>query len=268
MIEDTNESKVISAVFFFIDLRGSREVFNDQTNSTKILKLLEKYLNKSYTSRLMTPFSIREGDALIGGTTDVELLVDIYQTCLNFGYSKELLNLTETMDVSREKIKFYFGVGIGEITTPAYTYINIEEINGTAISNAKEAAEKAKKAIKSNDDYYFKLQNFQFYVQSDSKDPKSRIINPMMYLIFEKLVGSSRQNELFILKNLYHEDKNYDLANKMGYEFDRNNVEERRKISSQISNIIRKSNYELQKNAKIDLKKYLYDNYTLGGRNK
>lgn len=258
----------IKAAFFFIDLRGSREIFSSQIDSNKLLKSLADYLNKNFSMQLMTPFSVREGDALIGGTKDFRLIVDIYQTCLNFSYSKELLDFSKSSNTPIDKIKFYFGVGIGNISTTPDTYDNIEEINGSAISNAKEATEQAKKAINSNDDYFFKLQKFQFYAKCDNNDPVDKILNPMIYLIFENLVSNSHQNKLFILKELYREDKNYNLAKKMGYDFIETDVEERRKVSSQISNIIRKSHYELQKKSKIDLKNYLYITYNMEGFNK
>lgn len=256
-----NDVKEINAVFFFIDIRGSRRIFSNQTISNKLLILLEKYLNSKYGRELLTPFTIREGDALIGGTERMELVVDIYQTCLNFRYSKELKKFSNSNDISIDKIKFYFGAGFGKISTPRSTYNKVEEINGTAISNAKEASELAKKAIEAKDDYCYEIQNFQFYAKCDSNDLREKIINPIFYLIFEKLINSSRQNELFALKYLYPDDKNYQLAEKMNYKFDMKDPEERRKKSSQISNMIRNSNYELQKKGKIDLKNYLFETY-------
>lgn len=252
-------------IYFFIDLKGSRQVFSNQGEANELLNLLAQQLNQHYTNDLITPFDVRQGDAIIGGVEDARLMVDIYQSCISFGFSEEFLSFSSHYQINPESIKYYFGVGVGDITTPDSVLKNIEAVNGTAISRAKEAADLAKEASHSKEDYAFKLQSFQFYAKTDSTEATSTILNPMFYLIFEKLIANNRQNELFNLKERFPKAKNYELAEIMGYEFDQDDVDDRRRISSQISNLTTKSQYDLYKKSSDDLKLFLHHHYNLGG---
>lgn len=252
-------------IYFFIDIKGSRKVFANQGEANELLNLLATYLNKKYKKQLLTPFDVRQGDAIIGGVEDARLMIDIYQSCIGFSFSDEFMTFSIQHQLNPKTIEYYFGVGVGDITTPDNVLTNIEAVNGTAISRAKEAADSAKEATTSKSDYAFKLQSFQFYAKTDSSDTINTILNPMFYLIFEKLIANNRQNELFSLKEVLPHAKNYELAKIMGYEFDENDVTDRRRISSQISNLTTKSQYDLYKKSVDDLRLFLHHHYNIGG---
>lgn len=258
--------------YFFIDLYNSRWLFGeDQKLSNSILKELAKHLNKRFSIRLLSNFEVREGDGVLGGTEDLSLIVDIYESCLDFKETQEFKNIN--LDESRtEALKFYFGVGIGNITTGEDTYDLIHDINGTAISNAKEASNVAKDIILYNSlpkreipntvkesidrhgDYYYRWQDFQLYIVTD--DYLSKLLNPTFYLAYEKYVSNEQQNKLFQLRKKYPNLDLYIIGEKLGYG-ESNSLKNRQKLSIQVSNLLNKSNFKSQKHVLKDIEMYL-----------
>lgn len=254
-----------TAVYFFIDIKNSRLIFEQRDDSYQLLINLKEYLNNKFSVQMLTPFSIREGDALIGGMSDFRLIFDLYQACVEYEYSEAYGDFLATSKVDNAKIKFYIGAGIGTITTPSITYLNIEEVNGSAVSNAKEAVEMAKSAAKIKADYHYQIQKFQFYAKGDRSLAFVQILNPLMYLIYEQLISTAKQNELFAYKAMFPKMKNYQLAEKLGYHSGSMDSVTRRKLSSKVSNFLSTTKYDLFKKAQNDLKEYLLSNYYLGG---
>lgn len=259
--------------YFFIDLYNSRRLFaENQKVSNTILKELAKYLNKQFSIRLLSNFEVREGDGVLGGTQDLSLIIDIYEACLAFKETQEFRNI-HLDDVKTEAVKFYFGVGIGNITTGVDTYDSIHDINGTAISNAKKASNIAKDIIIYNSlpkrerttalresvdrhgDYYYRWQDFQLYIVTD--DDLSKLLNPTFYLAYEKYVSNEQQNKLFQLRKKYPNLDLYIIGEKLGYG-ESDNLKSRQKLSTQISNLLNKSNFKSQKHVLKDLEMYLH----------
>lgn len=259
-------------LYFFIDVYNSRKIFQDRQDITySILKNLAKYLNKRFNTDLSSPFQIREGDGILGGTSKLALLVDIYEACLEFKYTKFFTEI-DLHYVKENDVKFYFGSGIGNITTTSDTFESIHTINGTAVSNAKKASDIAKEIIIYNllpkraisaalkdtinkqGDYYYRWQYIQPYVVSDSNLDK--LINPILYLSYEKYVNSRKQNELYQMKKRYPNLDLYRLGEKLGYKLE-DTVDSRQKVSTQISNLLIKSNFQAQQHLLRDLKIYL-----------
>ena len=133
--------------YFFIDLYNSRKIFGDNQRITNIiLKQLAKHLNKRFTKNLISNFEVRDGDGVLGGTRDLSLIVDIYEECLDFKEEDSFRNI-DLRGVDPEDLRFYFGVGIGNITSGQDTFDSVHNINGTAVSNAKLASDISKKII-------------------------------------------------------------------------------------------------------------------------
>lgn len=260
-------------VYFFIDLYNSRGLFGeDQKISNTILKELAKHLNKQFSIRLLSNFEIREGDGVLGGTQDLSLIIDIYESCLDFKETEEFRNI-HLSGTKTEAVKFYFGVGIGNITTGEDTYDSIHDINGTAISNAKIASNIAKdiilyhslpkreipstvrESVDRHGDYYYRWQDFQLYIVTD--DSLSKLLNPTFYLAYEKYVSNQQQNKLFQLRKKYPNLDLYLIGEKLGYG-ESDSLKIRQKLSTQISNLLNKSNFKSQKHLLKDLEMYLH----------
>lgn len=249
--------KKIQVLYFFIDIYNSRQLFkNNQKEAYKLLKSLSKYLNKKFTTKLLSNFDIREGDGILGGTKDLSLLVDIYERCLSFMDSKDFESLE--FNINKNELHFYFGVGIGDISTPPSTLHSHHTINGTAISNAKEASDIAKAIVKYNNtkdkhsikhdinkkvNFFYKFQNFHIYIQTD--DQSDKLLNPSFYLAYNKLISNYKQNKLFQTKKKYPDLELFLLGELLGYELDPS-PKGRQKLSTKISNLLNKSNYKEQ----------------------
>lgn len=265
-------SKHKDYLYFFIDTYNSRTIFKDDQKITNIiLKNLSKYLNRKFSTRLISNFEVREGDGILGGTEDLSLIVAIYEACLEFKYTKEFKDI-DLKDIDVKAVRFYFGAGIGNITTGQETFNSVHNINGTAVSNAKQASDIAKNIIVYNTtkkrsipqhiydiisargDYYYRWQDSQFYVVTD--DSLDKLLNPTFYLAYEKYISSEKQNALFQMKKRYPELDLYLIGEKLGYEL-KSDKESRQKLSTQISNLLNKSNFTSHQNLLRDIEIYL-----------
>jgi len=255
--------------YFFIDLYNSRKIFGDNQRITNtILKQLAKRLNQKFTIRLLSNFEVRDGDGVLGGTRDLSLIVDIYEECLAFKDTEKFKNI-DLHGVEPRKLKFYFGVGIGNITSGQDTFNSINDINGTAVSNAKLASDISKKIIiynslpkreissqlkediDKNGNYHYKFQDFHPYIVTDNY--LGKLLNPSFYLAYEKYVSNENQNKLFQMRKMYPNIDLYLLGQKLGYELV-NDKKGRQKLSTQISNLINKSNFNEQRILLRDIK--------------
>lgn len=259
-----------SFIYFFIDLKNSR-VFADQQIANHVLKLLADHLNHELADKLITRFSIREGDAVVGGGSNLTLMLDVYDACLSWYYGVELERFLKQNRKKREEINFYFGAGIGDITTAEELADDIEQVNGSAIRHAKEACDEAKRISKietgdpskKSGDYSFALQPFKFYGKTSENNELGQMLNGMMYLAYEALIHNESQNQLIYIKGHYPELSNHEIAQWLGYKFDRENQKERYVMSSRISRLVATSYYKLHQKALNDLKNYLF--YLNGG---
>jgi len=259
-------------LYFFIDVYNSRKFFgHNQDITNSILKALAKHLNKKFSVRLLSSFEVRDGDGVLGGTKELSLLVDIYESCLEFKQTKEFESINLN-GVESEKVKFYFGAGIGDITTNPSTFDSVHNINGTAISNAKKASDVAKDIIIYNSlpkreipiavsdsinkrgNYYYRWQDIQFYLITDSNLDK--LLNPNFYLAYEKYVSNKKQNELYQIRKRYPNLDLYRIGEKLNYKLE-SDVNSRQKLSTQISNLLNKSNFYSQQNLLRDIRIYL-----------
>ncbi|MBC6309904.1 hypothetical protein HCJ66_10155 [Listeria sp. FSL L7-1582] len=145
------KSLKLEAIYMYIDISSSRHVFSTLHDGTKILTYLADSINNAYQEHLLTPFTIKDGDAIVGGVSDFQLLPEIYNHCLTIYYSPEFKNqLSSISVVVDEALNFYFGAGIGHIDTSSDEALrNINIVNGSSIINAIEASEMAKTIVKS-----------------------------------------------------------------------------------------------------------------------
>lgn len=253
-----------SFIYFFIDLKNSRS-FASQQITNQLMTSLADFLNQKLQASLLTPFAVREGDALIGGGQQMELLLETYDQCLTWYYSENLAQFLKKISQTKEAISLYFGVGIGDVTTSLELSSDIEQINGTAIRYAKEAMETAKAinneipadANKKSDDYAFLMQPFKFFAKTSEANELGQVLNGMMYLTYEALIHNDNQNQLFFIKEHYPELANHAIAEKLGYQFDPENQKERYVMSSRVSRLLTTSYYKLYQKAKKDLRNYL-----------
>ena len=260
--------------YFFIDLYNSRQLFGENQKITRtILNQLAKHLNKQFTVRLLSNFEVRDGDGVLGGTLELPLIVDIYKTCLSFKETKEFRNIYLNQ-VDPKELKFYFGVGIGNITSGPDTFDLVHDINGTAVSNAKLASdiakkiiiynslpkreidEQIKKVVNKNGNYHYRFQDFHPYIITDNY--LGKLLNPSFYLAYEKYVSNENQNKLFQTKKMYPKMDLYLIGQKLGYELV-NDTRGRQKLSTQISNLLNKSSFIEQQNLLRDIKLSLSD---------
>ncbi|EUJ22796.1 hypothetical protein PGRAN_11606 [Listeria grandensis FSL F6-0971] len=260
------ESLKFEAIYMYIDISRSRHVFSTLHDGTKILTYIADSINTAYQDQLLTPFTIKDGDAIVGGVSDFQLLPDIYSHCLTLYYSPHFkAHFSAIPAVVDETLNFYFGVGIGYIDTPATEDLqNINIVNGTSIINAIEASERAKQimksqqgqrpsAIDSDEDYFFDKQPFKFYCIAE---PKSfgNAVNAMFFLAFEKLIKSDKQRDLFRMKDSYPDYSNIKIGTALGY-----GALSKADISSRISVLIANSDYFLYKKIRLDIVAYLAD---------
>lgn len=243
-------------VYFFIDVKDSRNNINDLESNRNLLTLLQLKLNKKFKSRLVTRFSIKDGDALIGGMHSFSSIIEVYQECLEFYYSEDFLKFKKNNNIL-DNIEFYFGTGLGTIDTDKSVNNNLEEINGSSFINAKNASDKAKEITKLEEkkvdtseinSYYFNLSPFKFYCISPKKYDFSSTVNSMFYLCYEKLISTEKQLHLFTLKESEIDYKNYRLAELLGYKTLKKNI-----ASSRISTLIKNSQYHVFKNTKQNI---------------
>lgn len=250
--------------YFFIDLKDSRS-FDDQKITNFLLNKLAAFLNTHLGEQLLTPFDVREGDALIGGGRGASLLLTAYEQCIAWFYSPELEKFIRESGLPKEKIQFYFGAGLGDITTPPEVLHNIEQINGSALRFAKEATEEAKfinqdidnDTGKKSGNYAFLLQPFKFYAKTSEENQLGNVLTAMMYLTYEMLVHNTSQSHLFFIKTHYPDLANHEIAEMLGYEFDVADQKERYVMSSRISRLLSTSYYKLHLRSKEDLRSYL-----------
>lgn len=258
--------------YFFIDLYNSRKIFGDNQRITNIiLKQLAKHLNKRFTKNLISNFEVRDGDGVLGGTRDLSLIVDIYEECLDFKEEDSFRNI-DLRGVDPEDLRFYFGVGIGNITSGQDTFDSVHNINGTAVSNAKLASDISKKIIIYNSlpkreidvqlketinkygNYHYRFQDFHPYIVTDNYLEK--LLNPSFYLAYEKYVSNENQNKLFQMRKRNPNTDLYLIGKKLGYELV-NDKKGRQKLSTQISNLLNKSNFNDQQILLRDIKSSL-----------
>ncbi|EUJ39021.1 hypothetical protein PWEIH_08291 [Listeria weihenstephanensis FSL R9-0317] len=172
----------IEALYMYIDIGNSRSTFSTLHDGTNILTYLADTINANYANDLLTPFTIKDGDAIVGGVSNFQLLLDIYSDCLTTYYSPDFKNRFNNIPaVTNETLHFYFGAGIGHIDTPSTEDLHdINIVNGTSIINAIEASEKAKvvmksrltqkrSAVYSEADYFFNKQPFKFYCLAETQ---------------------------------------------------------------------------------------------------
>lgn len=274
-------NKKIEYSYFFIDIYNSRGLFKENQKITnRILRTLAKYLNKKFSINLLSNFEVRDGDGVLGGTKNLSLIVDIYEACLEFKENPVFLEI-DLGDAKKEEVKFYFGVGIGNITSGEDTYNSVNDINGTAISNAKKASDVAKdiiiynlktkkaipnyvkESINQRGNYYYRWQDFQIYLIADNQLDK--LLNPSFYLAYEKFISNKKQNDLFQLKKNYPSMELYNIGRKLGYELN-SEPKSKQKLSTQISNLLNKSNFNDQKNLLRDIKIYLKELSQIGDK--
>ena len=77
------------SVYFYIDLISSRNKDYNLSDVRDLLELFSKYINKKIGRSLKTPFTIKDGDAITGGSDYFDHTLDIYQICLEFYFSKD-----------------------------------------------------------------------------------------------------------------------------------------------------------------------------------
>ena len=252
------------SVYFYIDLISSRNKDYNLSDVRDLLELFSKYINKKIGRSLKTPFTIKDGDAITGGSDYFDHTLDIYQICLEFYFSKDLKVFKKNRNFN-EDINFYFGVGFGTIDTDQNLDSDINQINGSSFINAKEASEKSKeitkrgkltrkKDLENFSDYFFNTSPFKFYSISSEKESYSNAINGLFYLCYEDLIKNDQQLKLFSLMDSSLNLENYKIGKELGYEANYESAEDRAKISSKISVLVNKSNYYLYKKVKRDIK--------------
>lgn len=269
------ESVKLEAIYVYIDISSSRHVFSTLHDGTKILAYIADSINAAYQDRLLTPFTIKDGDAIVGGFSDFQLLPEIYSHCLTVYYSPDFRrHFSGISAVVDETLNFYFGAGIGHIDTPPTEDLqNINIVNGSSIINAIEASEKAKIIMKSqqgqkrsalynDEDYFFEKQPFKFYCIAEAKS-FGNALGAMFFLAFEKLIKSDKQRDLFRIKDSHPDYSNIEIGTALGY-----SALSKADISSRVSVLIANSDYFLYKKVRSDIVAYLGDlQKMMGGAN-
>lgn len=266
------KSLKLEAIYIYIDISSSRHVFSTLHDGTKILTYLATSINSTYQEHLLTPFTIKDGDAIAGGVSNFQLLPEIYNHCLTIYYSSEFKNhFSNIPAVVDEALNFYFGVGIGHIDTSSDEALrNINIVNGSSIINAIEASEMAKTIVKSQhnqkrsalyngEDYFFDKQPFKFYCIAEIKS-FGNAVNAMFFLAFEKLIKSDKQRDLFRIKDNHPDFSNIEIGTELGY-----GALSKADISSRVSVLIANSDYFLYKKVRSDIVVYLADLQKISG---
>ncbi|MBC2056741.1 hypothetical protein HCJ57_09490 [Listeria booriae] len=251
-----------AALFVYIDISNSRTIFSAMSEGTAILNDFADMLNTAYKDILITPFSIKDGDAIVGGVRDLTALLHIYSNCLTHYYSEDFKTSFKHLPaVQNETLNFYFGAGIGYIDTQSD---NINIVNGTSIINAIEASNIAKtitksqtkqkkSAVSNNENYFFSKQPFKFYCLADSQS-FGNVVNALFFLAFEQLIRSDKQQHLFRVKDEHPEYSNIEIGMEMGY-----NTLSKADISSRISVLMANSDYYLYTKVRQDIIHFLVD---------
>jgi hypothetical protein len=157
------------------DMKSSRKIRNRFDVQERLKNAIE-ILNKDFKDSIVAGFKIVSGDSFQGMLSSSEHLMDIYYV------------LFENIEYP-----FYFGIGIGDISTTLSN--NIEEIDGKAFYLALDALEEAKR------------RNFWVIIKSDLKD--NDVISCLFNFIAERMWGwSKRQREivLYYRKHGEHSD--------------------------------------------------------------
>lgn len=245
----------MQTAYCFIDLADSRTRFTEQAQTLQLLQHFADTLNHHFPA-LLTPFAIKDGDGLLGGFSadDQAQIVDVYPFCNAYLKSDAFQTFWQTHFAGLAEPTFYFGVGLGTMTTPSPSdYQDINRVNGTAIVNALAAADQAKllrQGAELAQGYPFMTTAFQFQLVADQ--PAANGINALFYLIYEQLLNTQLRKDAFAEIVLQPTLKRYELAELLwtkygvaSYELDYSDQKGRALASSKVSRLLNQIQYPL-----------------------
>ncbi|HLS36195.1 MAG TPA: SatD family protein [Bacillota bacterium] len=208
----------------------------------KQLHALAGKLNNVFQKQLIVPFQVRAGDELYGVVEQFQVGYDAFQHLYRLSKNKQ--------------IPFYVGVGFGTIYFEPEQ--NEANANGPAIWRAADALKmtkikgemslmerkKAFQYIQRFDDTF----KFFFYVDQDLEN--NFLLNFYVYFLLEKIEQQTpRQREAIQLIEKYPTLTYEEIGKKLGYEGEN--------IRIYVSNLLRRGEYHLIKEAEKELKRFL-----------
>lgn len=214
----------LSALCIIADVKSSRAV--DKKNE---LREITEIINSKVESRLITPFSVRNGDELFG-------ILNTYSD--GYHVLKELFMLSE-----EKSTPLYVGIGLGFITDEDLN--NPHEVNGSSIWHASSALSNLKNKKNRIQPPNSASKTFSWQVKATSSIPYESL-NYHIYYLFERLMKrTDKQREVVQAVEELNDSNNYtEIGQKLGID---NN------IAVNISKTLARADYHLVADAERSL---------------
>jgi hypothetical protein len=186
------------AICFAADVKQSKHI--EKNYLISVLKECQQTINKQFEQDLLVPFSIRNGDELIG-------------VLKNFSKAYQLINhILEQSQLHR--CPFYLGIGIGELETEDN---NVHTMNGSAILHAFYARDKYLKKKSEKAKIWNDIEtetNFYIYSELVPHEPLNALLN---FIVTTKRKWTDKQKQVIELVEKFPEWTYENIGTHLGY---------------------------------------------------
>lgn len=215
-------------------------------HSESVLNDIVGDLNRIFHNSLVTPFSVRMGDEIIGAVAN-----------FSDGYNV----LTELYRITKKhRIGMYVGLGFGTIDTEER--IDIHRVNGSAIRSAITARDSYVKNQTSTSALFNRHQTqYRFFAYAEDSFIPYRAINHYLHFLMEKLeTRTDKQIEIIELMERNPELTYKEIGDLLGLS---------KHAESNISRLLARADYHLVKDAEqslLDLLDFMQSQVMIQGK--
>lgn len=207
-----------------VDLKDSRKF-----SSEKVLSRIVDDLNHTYQQSLVTPFSVRMGDEIIGAVANFSDAFLVF---------RDLYHQTKL-----QKVGLYVGLGFGMIDTEER--IDVHRVNGSAIRSAITARDSYVKQQTESSIFNKHHANLQFFTYAENEMIPYNALNHYLHYILEKWeMRTDKQNRIINLLDENQELTYKEIGNLLG---------QPQNAESNISRLLTRADYRLVKDAEKSL---------------
>lgn len=221
--------KPIPAICVAADVKKSKQM--EKTRLLNILSECEQAINKRFHHDLLVPFTIRNGDELIG-------------VIANFASAYPLIDYI-VQQSHLHRCPFYLGIGVGNLETMNTT--DVHAINGSAVLHAFEARDKHLKENKEKIKIWNERETeTSFYILSEPL-PSEPLNTLLGFILSIKRKWTDKQKQVISLMEQYPEWTYEKIGNHLGY----------KSPISTVSYLLKRADYQKVKMAEASLTQLL-----------